>query len=519
MTMRTPNQSWERTAQVVTRQNSRQLAQPLNSSVIMNTKAFPLFYLCCAYWVKMLILLSPKYLNIIRYCALAVSTFILVVACNSTSDLNISEVNHSLPQDDVLEIWWDKGFYREEDEALQQVLNEWEQETGNQVRLSLYNNDALLLKAERAIQAGSPPDILMNDAADRFLNPSLAWKGQLADLTEVIEPIKDSYSDTVLASVYFYNKRQKKRSYYAIPIHIGIPHIFYWRDLLQQAGKRERDIPQDWDAFWKFWQQVQDKLPTDGVYGIGLPMSVESADTDDIFEQILEAYNVEILDSQGELQVDNPQVRQGIIDCINWYTQFYLKGYVPPDAVKWLNPDNNRSLLNKLVVMTPNQSLSIPAAVKQNKDIYYHQLVTTGYPDKPNGKPIRYIAMIRQAIVFADSHNQKLAKDFLAYFNQPEVISKYIKAAGGRYLPVNKKVLADSFWTDTREPHISTAVLPFLKGEIRLPYTVLNPAYSIVLKDSIWGKALTQVVLDNLSPEQAADKASAQIKEIFAQWK
>ncbi len=254
MTMRTPNQSWERTAQVVTRQNSRQLAQPLNSSVIMNTKAFPLFYLCCAYWVKMLILLSPKYLNIIRYCALAVSTFILVVACNSTSDLNISEVNQSLPQDDVLEIWWDKGFYLEEDEALQEVLSEWEQKTGNQVRLSLYNNDELFLKTERAIQAGNPPDILMNDAADRFLNPSLAWKGQLADLAEVIEPIKDSYSDTVLASVYFYNEREKKRSYYAIPIHIGIPHIFYWRDLLQQAGKSERDIPQDWDAFWKFWQ-------------------------------------------------------------------------------------------------------------------------------------------------------------------------------------------------------------------------------------------------------------------------
>ena len=79
--------------------------------------------------------------------------------------------------------------------------------------------------------------------------------------------------------------------------------------------------------------------------------------------------------------------------------------------------------------------------------------------------------------------------------------------------------MADSFWTDTRDPHISTAVQPFLKGEIRLPYTVLNPAYSIVLKDSIWGKAFTKVVLDNLSPEQAADEAIAQIKEIFANWK
>jgi multiple sugar transport system substrate-binding protein len=39
-----------------------------------------------------------------------------------------------------------------------------------------------------------------------------------------------------------------------------------------------------------------------------------------------------------------------------------------------------------------------------------------------------------------------------------------------------------------------------------------------VLKDSIWGKALTKVVLDNLSPEQAADEAIAQIKQIFEEW-
>ncbi len=467
----------------------------------------------------MLLFIISKYLNTIRDGALGIFTLILIVACSSTSDLNISPVNRSSPQDRVLEVWWDKGFYPEEDEALQQVLSEWEQETGNQVRLSLHNNDELFLKTERAIQADNPPDVLMNDAADRFLNPGLAWQGKLTDLADLIEPIKDSYSDPVLASVYFYNEREKRRSYYAIPIHIGIPHIFYWRDLLQQVGKSEQDIPQDWDAFWKFWQQVQDQLLTEGVYGLGLPMSVEAADTDDIFEQILEAYNVEILDSEGELQVDNSQVRQGIIDCINWYTQFYIQGYVPPKAVKWLNPDNNRSLLNKLVVMTPNQSLSIPAAVKQDQDIYYHQLVTTGYPDKPNGKPMRYIAMIRQAIVLADSNKQKLAKDFLTYFNQPEVLSKYLKAAGGRYLPVNKQILTDTFWTDPADPHISTAIQPFLQEEITLPYTVLNPAYSIVLKDSIWGKALTRVVIDRHSPEQAADEAIAQIKKIFAQWK
>jgi multiple sugar transport system substrate-binding protein len=458
----------------------------------------------------------------LKYISIAVALIFFILACDRTYNVDRSTITDFSSKNNELSIFWDKGYYPEEDEALQQVVQQWQKQTGNRVKLFLYNNDELLQRTQRAIQAGNPPDILMNDAADRFLNPSLAWQGKLADVSDVIEPIKDSYSDTVLKSVYFYNNREKKQSYYAIPIHIGIPHIFYWRDLLKQAGKSERDIPKDWDAFWKFWQQVQDKLPTKGkpkIYGIGLPMSVESADTDDIFEQILEAYDVAILESQGQLQVDNPQVRQGIIDCIDWYTQFYDRGYVPPEAIKWLNPDNNRSLLNHLVVMTPNQSLSIPAAVKQNPDIYYHQIVTTGYPDKPNGKPMRYIAMIRQAVVLTDSKNQKLAKEFLAYFNQPEVVGKYLKTAGGRYLPVNQKVLTDSFWTDPADPHISTAIQPFLKQQMRLPYTNLNPAYSLVLKESIWGKAIAKVVLDKLSPERAADEAIARIKQIFAQWR
>jgi multiple sugar transport system substrate-binding protein len=96
---------------------------------------------------------------------------------------------------------------------------------------------------------------------------------------------------------------------------------------------------------------------------------------------------------------------------------------------QWLNPDNNRSLLNRLVVMTPNNSLSIPAAVRQNPDLYHYKLGTIEYPNKPNGQPMRRLVAVRQAVLFAKSRNQKLAKDFLAYLIRPEVTGEYLKAA------------------------------------------------------------------------------------------
>jgi multiple sugar transport system substrate-binding protein len=456
-----------------------------------------------------------------RYPFITIALMAIAIACTNSTETNLSSVNESSNESQVLKVWWDKGYTLEEDEALQQLVSRWEQQTGNKVKLSFYNNDELSQKAQRAIQAGSPPDILMNDNADRVLNPRLAWEGKLADVSDAIAPVKQFYPDTVLASVYFYNNLKKQRSYYAIPIHQGIPHIFYWRDLLKLAGRSEQDIPQDWDGFWKFWKQMQDTLQTQHnrkIYGIGFPISAGVVDTYEIFEQILEAYDVQILDSQGQLRVDDPKVRQGIIKCIDWYTQFYKQGYVPPEAINWLNPDNNRSLLNRLIVMTPNNSLSIPAAVRQQPDVYRYKLGTIGYPNKPSGKPMRYLALVKQAVVLADSKNQKLAKDFLAYLIQPEIIGSFLKAAGGRFLPVHKLVWKDAYWTDTSDPHISTAAKPVIQEQTRLIATAQNPAYSLVLKESIWSKAVNKVVVNGVAPEQAADEAIAQIKQIFAQW-
>ena len=51
------------------------------------------------------------------------------------------------------------------------------------------------------------------------------------------------------------------------------------------------------------------------------------------FEQALEAYDVKILDQQGRLRIDQPQVRQGLIKTLDWFTSFYTQGYTPPNAI------------------------------------------------------------------------------------------------------------------------------------------------------------------------------------------
>ncbi|MDZ8186759.1 MAG: ABC transporter substrate-binding protein [Nostoc sp. ChiSLP02] len=461
-----------------------------------------------------------------RYVLISLLVNLIIAGCTDTPKSEQSSITEFSNDSKVLKIWWDKGFTQEEDEALKQLVSQWEKQTGNKIKLSLYSTDELPRKIQREIRAGNLPDIVTSYTADRELIPRLSWEGKLADVSDVIEPLKSFYPKEILKTVQFYNKVTQKRSYYALPMSQATLHIFYWRDLLKQINRTESDIPKNWDAFWEFWKQTQSELRTkqlpdkkQNIYGLGFTFSIASADTYYFFEQILEAYDVQILDSQDKLQLDDPKVRQGIINSLKWYTKFYQQGYVPPDAVNWLNPDNNRSLLNRSVVMTPNNSLSIPAAVRQNLDVYNQKLGILELPNKPNGLPMRYLITVKQVFLFADSKKQKLAKEFLAYLIKPEVMGDYLKVSGGRHLPVLTSEWKDPFWKDSKDIYLSTAAKIFLNRETRPFYFVQNPAYSLVLKDNVWGKAINRIVVDKISPEQATDEAIAQIKQIFDQWR
>lgn len=454
------------------------------------------------------------------YTLMAMLLSVMFVACNQVPTVAPSLVNASLTESKTLKIWWDKGFTLEEDEALQQVVSNWEKQSGNKVKLSFYSTDELSQKVARELRTGDLPDLIAMFKSEKSLTARLAWEGKLADVSDVIKPVEILYPEAVLKTVNFYNKVEQKRSYYALPIHQATIHIYYWRDLLEKVGRSEGDIPKDWDAFWDYWKQIQNELRAKqiDIYGLGLPLSIAAGDTYQTFEQILEAYDVKILDARGQLRVDNPQVRQGIVKVLNWYAQSYRQGYLPPDALYWLNPDNNRNLLNRKVLMTTNDTLSIATAVRQDPDTYNRKLGILELPNKPNGKPMRYLITVQQVILFADSSKQEMAKDFLSYLLQPVIIGNYLKVAGGRHSPVLKSVWKDPFWTAAGDLHVSTATKTFTEGRTRLFYSFENPAYSMVLKENVWGKALKRVLVDGSSSEAAADEAITRIKQIFAQW-
>ncbi|BAZ38553.1 family 1 extracellular solute-binding protein [Calothrix sp. NIES-4101] len=450
----------------------------------------------------------------------------LTAACTAKAPSITQSAGNSSPVS--LEIWWTKGLVLAEDEAIQKIVKDWQKQSSIAVNLSFHKQDDILQKLERAYQAGNPPDILYAYKGDLALNPRFAWEGKLVDISDIVEPVKAAYIPTALEAVSFYNNVEKKRSYYAVPLSQEATYIFYLRDIVEKAGlsdgqspaKGDRNIPTNWDEFWNFWQNLQKTLRPQNpdLYGLGIQTSPGNSDTYVFFEEVLQAYNVQLLDGQGKLQLDNSTVRQGIIRCLEWYTKFYKQGYAPPTATKWLTPDNNRALLNRSVAMTVNPSMSIPVSQRDNQELYFQQLGTMDFPNKPDGKPLEHLVSVNQVVILSSSQKQQAAKAFLSYLIQPQVLQNFVKSSWGRFFPVMPEAWQDSFWTNATDPHIPVLAKTLRDRPTRLFYSVQSPAYSQVFQQDVWGKVISQIATNALSVEQGGDEAIQKIREIFAGW-
>ena len=265
-----------------------------------------------------------------------------------------------------LTVWWGKGFYKAEDDALYAAIKKFEAKYPKyKVELSLYAPQEIIPKTVAAMDAGNPPDVAYGDVYDFQVTAKWAHEGKLEDVTAIIEPIRGKFEPQALSTTFLYNDVAKTRAYYAYPIKQQTMHIQYWKDMLADAGFKESDIPKDWKGYWEFWcEKVQpayrQKTGQRG-FSTGFPMGVDSSDSFFSFLTFMDAYNVKLVSDSGKLLVDDPAVRDGLIKAMTDYTYVYSKGCTPPSSTAWKDPDNNVAFHNKTIILTHNATISIAA--------------------------------------------------------------------------------------------------------------------------------------------------------------
>ena len=431
---------------------------------------------------------------------------------------------------DKLTVWWVKGFYKAEDDALFEAIKKFEAKHKNlKVELSQYPIQDTIPKTVSALDSGSPPDVAYSDVFDFQVTAKWAYDGKLEDISKIIDPIRAKFAANTIETTFLFNSVAQTRAYYAFPIKQQTMHIEYWKDMLGEAGFKEADIPKDWKGYWDFWcDKVQTgyrKNTGKRGFGTGFPMGVDSSDSFYSFLTFMDAYNVKLVNDSGKLLVDDPAVRAGLISAMTDYTSVYVKGCTPPSSTSWKDPDNNVAFHNKTIVMTHNATISIAAkwlddmnnaaltpeqrATAQKN--YTELIATAGFPNKPDGSKMVYRAAIKTGVIFKNAKNKEGAKKFVAFMLDEANLTPYVEGSLGRWFPVTKTAQQSAFWK--ADPHRLAVYNQFMNGTTPFEFTK-NFKFTVLNNENVWAKAMNRILNEKVPVDKAVDEMIARIKVV-----
>jgi multiple sugar transport system substrate-binding protein len=427
-------------------------------------------------------------------------------------------------------VWWVKGFYKAEDDALFAAIKKFEEKNkGIKVELSQYPIQDMIPKTVAALDSGAPPDVAYADVYDFQVTAKWAYDGKLEDISSVLDPIRSRFEPAALSTTFLLNNTNGTRAYYAFPIKQQTMHIQYWKDMLTDSGFKESDIPKDWKGYWNFWcEKVQtgyrQKTGNRG-FGIGMPMGVDSSDSFYSFLTFMDAYNVKLVNDSGKLLVDDPSVRGALINAVTDYTAVYAKGCTPPSSTSWKDPDNNVAFHNKTTVMTHNATISIAAKWLDDmnnttlteaqrttaKKNYTELIATAGFPTKPDGTKMTYRAAVKTGVIFKEAKNKAAAKKFVAFMLDEANLTPYVEGSLGRWFPVTKTAQQSPFWKN--DPHRLAVYNQFMSGTTPFEFTK-NYKFTVLNNENVWAKAMNRVLNEKVPVDKAVDEMIARIKTV-----
>src|SRR3982751_2775809 len=92
--------------------------------------------------------------------------------------------------EETLTVWWVKGFYKAEDDALFAAIKKYEaKHKGVKVELSQYPIQDMIPKTVAALDSGNPPDVAYADVYDFQVTAKWAFDDKLEDVSSVIGPL------------------------------------------------------------------------------------------------------------------------------------------------------------------------------------------------------------------------------------------------------------------------------------------------------------------------------------------
>src|SRR4051812_43010872 len=94
---------------------------------------------------------------------------------------------------ETLVVYWTKGFYPQEDKALDDMVAKFEKKTSVKIELSRYSPQESVPKAVAALDSGTPPDVAYGDVFDFQVAGKWAAEGRLENRSDFPRPRKRGF--------------------------------------------------------------------------------------------------------------------------------------------------------------------------------------------------------------------------------------------------------------------------------------------------------------------------------------
>ncbi|MFB3814876.1 MAG: ABC transporter substrate-binding protein [Terriglobales bacterium] len=402
--------------------------------------------------------------------------------------LKILQWSHFVPGYDK---WFDGVFTKQ-----------WGQKNNTNVIVDHINLNEIEAHAAAEVSAKKGHDLFM------FLAPPAVYENQVIDHGPIYQELQKKWGKPVdLAVKSTYNPKSKK--YYAFSDSYVPDPGNYRQDLWSQVGYPNG--PDTWDQLLDGARKIKQKFGNP--CGVGLSQEL---DTNMAMRALMWSYGASVQDAEGRVSINSKQT----IEALKYMTQLF-KDTQTAEVFTWDPSSNNRAILSGRVSYVANAISVTRTAEKENPDMSKKIQIVKA----PAGPAARLACehVMDCYVIWNFAENKEGAQQFLVdlinnfaeafkaseFYNFPCFAKtvpdlEKLLANDPKGQPSDKyKVLADalSWSTNVGHPGYATAAI--------------SEVFSTFVVPTMFAKAARGQV----SPEQAAKDAEAEVKRIFAKWK
>ena len=388
-------------------------------------------------------------------------------------------------------------FWAGDDEpGLEKLFRLYEQENpGVKLELEVVPYDSYTQKIVAAARTNTLPNVLL-------LQPKVpvtfAQRGVLEPVTALVEELggTSEFSQRDLG----FNTLEGE--VWGVPLYT-YPHVlFYRKSALDEAGLA---APQTWQDF----KAVAEAVNREGMFGYLAFFNDPVAHT---LHQWMATNDADTFDKDLNIVFDSANT----LETLQFLKDLWKAGVIPPGATTYTQDEPRVSFINNQGAMIITSTSFLADIVEQAPEL----ADDIGITHIPTNKGKLTYYSFRSIGIAKGSPNREASEAFIRWLFEADKLATYFATTTLGYMPMTRSLQeSDAYWQSEAIAPYAPLIRPALEAA-RTGYfpglnEQINPYAGLFETQGIYTDVLSDIIVDELEPSEAAARAVAKMEEVM----